>query len=189
MADAPDPRAVRSRDAILAAARELLREEGPVAVTHQRVAAHAEVGRATVYRHWPRPELLLTDAMAGVRLPFFLDPVTPVRPWLVQQLRGLADQLALPDVLAVAAALVQGAVWDAEVTGRRDGLAAAMSGQLGAALATAQETGELRAAVEPSDAPALLVGPLLYRGLLEPGPVSDTLIDRLLDTVGTWTDR
>lgn len=90
-------RVTRSREAILAAARELLRAAGPAALTHQSVAARAAVGRTTVYRHWPRPDQLLSDAMAGVEMPFFLDPTTPVRPWLVRQLRALADQMALPD--------------------------------------------------------------------------------------------
>lgn len=188
MADTPDPRAVRSREAILAAASELLRQEGPAGVTHQRVAARAEVGRATVYRHWPRPETLLTDAMASVRLPFFLDPVSPVRPWLKRQLRVLADELALPEVLAVTAALVQGAVWDSAITARRDKLAATVSRQLRAALAIAEEAGELRPAVDLHDASALLVGPVLYRSVLEPGSVSDALIDCLLDAAGTWAD-
>jgi hypothetical protein len=53
--------------------------------------------------------------------------------------------------------------------------------------ATAEETGDHGVAVDLHDAPALLVGPLLYHGLLEPGPVSDAVIDRLLDAVGTWT--
>ena len=46
----PDPRTVRSREAILAAARHLLLHHGPAAVTHQRVAEQAGVGRATVSR-------------------------------------------------------------------------------------------------------------------------------------------
>jgi AcrR family transcriptional regulator len=56
---------------MLVAARELLVGEGPGAVTHQRVAQEAGVGRATVYRHWPRPEQLLLDVMAGADLPHF----------------------------------------------------------------------------------------------------------------------
>src|SRR5437016_7314236 len=56
----PDPRVVKSRETILSAARTLLQESGPAAVTHQRVAARAGVGRATVYRHWRTPELLLS---------------------------------------------------------------------------------------------------------------------------------
>ena len=93
-----DPRAARSREAMLAAARALLVHEGPAAVSHQRVARQARVGRATAYRHWPRPEQLLLDAMASVELPFFREPTPPVRPWLRQQLRQLADELALPKV-------------------------------------------------------------------------------------------
>ncbi|MGJ6968895.1 TetR/AcrR family transcriptional regulator [Streptosporangium sp. G11] len=187
MADSPDPRVTRSREAILAAARELLREEGPSAVTHQRVAARAEVGRATVYRHWPHPEQLLTDAMADVPMPFFLDPATPVRPWLERQLRVLADQLALPDVLAVTTTLVQGARSEPQITTRRDRLATTIGQQLRAALTLAEQAGELQAASDSRDAPALMIGPLLYRSLLEPGPVSNDLIDRLLDAAGTWT--
>jgi len=41
-----DPRAARSREAILCAARLLLEREGPESVTHQRVAREAGVGRA-----------------------------------------------------------------------------------------------------------------------------------------------
>jgi hypothetical protein len=44
------------------------------------------VGRATVYRHWPGPDQLLLDAMAQVDLPFFREPVSPVRPWLRREL-------------------------------------------------------------------------------------------------------
>ena len=185
MADSPDPRVTRSREAILAAARELLVQEGPAAVTHQHVAARAGVGRATVYRHWPQPGTLLGDAMAGVRMPFFREPVPPLRPWLKQQLRSLADELDLPDVRAVTAALVQGAT-DA---GRREHLTEAIGRRLGAALAKAEETGELRLAVDPRDAAALVIGPLFYRSMLESGPVSEVMIDRLVDTLGTWTGR
>ena len=38
---ATDPRAARSREAILAAAFDLLAREGPGAITHQRVAQQA----------------------------------------------------------------------------------------------------------------------------------------------------
>src|SRR5262245_20404972 len=95
-----DPRAVRSREAMLVAARELLAAEGPGAVTHQRVAQQAGVGRATVYRHWPQPEQLLLDVMSGADLPHFKNPQAPVRRWLHRELRQMADELAAPAVAA-----------------------------------------------------------------------------------------
>src|SRR6266516_2315495 len=95
---ATDPRAARSREAILAAAFDLLAREGPGAITHQRVAQQAGVGRATVYRHWAAPEDLLRDVLYTAELPLFATPALPLRPWLHAELRQLADELALPAV-------------------------------------------------------------------------------------------
>src|SRR6266566_1989586 len=77
---ATDPRAARSREAILAAAYDLLAREGPGAITHQRVAQQAGVGRATVYRHWAAPEDLLRDVLFSAELPFFATPRCPCGP-------------------------------------------------------------------------------------------------------------
>src|SRR2546430_13095536 len=103
---ATDPRAARSREAILAAAYDVLAREGPGAITHQRVAQQAGVGRATVYRHWAAPEDLLRDVLYTAELPFFATPALPLRPWLHAELRQLADELALPAVASLAIALM-----------------------------------------------------------------------------------
>jgi AcrR family transcriptional regulator len=187
MARSEDPRATRSREAILAAARTLLTTEGPPAVTHQRVAAQAGVGRATVYRHWPAPENLLLDAMTSVDVPFFRDPTTPVRPWLHRELRKLADEQAMAGVIAVTWTLLQGAARDPEVAKRRDVLLRTGIERLVAALALAVEVGELDATPDAHDAIALLLGPLLHRTTLQGGTVSDELIDRVIDSVGNWS--
>src|SRR2546429_4449770 len=104
---ATDPRAARSREAILAAAYDLLAREGPGAIPHQRVAQQAGVGRATVYRHWAAPEDLLRDVLLSAELPFFAAPALPLRPWLRAELRQLADELALPAVASLAIALME----------------------------------------------------------------------------------
>lgn len=43
----------------------LLEEGGIGAVTFQKVAERAEVGRATLYRRWPEPAFLVGDALAA----------------------------------------------------------------------------------------------------------------------------
>jgi hypothetical protein len=48
------------------------------------------------------------ETMAGVDLPFFRDPVTPVRSWLFGQPRVMADDMVLPQVAAVAVNLMRG---------------------------------------------------------------------------------
>jgi AcrR family transcriptional regulator len=180
-----DPRTARSRKAMLDAARELLLREGPAAVTHQRVARQARVGRATAYRHWPRPDQLLLDTMALVDIPFFREPAAPVRPWLRQQLRVAADEMALPQVAAVALAMMQGSAGSLPVT-VRDRFVATVTGRIHVALTLAVAGGELDAEVDARDAVALLLGPILQRTCMQAGTVSDDLIDRLIDSVGSW---
>ncbi|MEU8899618.1 TetR/AcrR family transcriptional regulator [Nocardia sp. NPDC048505] len=51
----PDPRTLRSRENALAAARELLIEQGLAGLTHGAVAARSGISRATLYRLWPDP--------------------------------------------------------------------------------------------------------------------------------------
>lgn len=58
-----DPRVARSRESVLAAARELLVESGPAAVTVDAVVARSGVAKSTIYRHWESRDDLLVDVM------------------------------------------------------------------------------------------------------------------------------
>lgn len=171
---------------MLAAARELLVGEGPGAITHQRVAQQAGVGRATVYRHWPRPEQLLLEVMGGADLPLFKDPETPVRLWLHRQLRQMADELAVPAVAAIALTLHQSAFWDPQIAHQRDESVKTITERISAAVRSAAASGEVETDVGPAELSAMLVGPIVYRTTMQTGTVSDGFIDRLIDSVGTW---
>jgi AcrR family transcriptional regulator len=182
---ATDPRAARSREAILAAAFDLLAREGPGAITHQRVARQAGVGRATVYRHWAAPEDLLRDVLFSAELPFFTTPALPLRPWLHAELRQLADELALPAVASLAIALMQqtrpggaGARPHRHIT--------AITERLAAAFALAVDAGELDKAPDADMAAAHLIGPLVYRTTLQAATVPDRLLAEVIDGVADW---
>ena len=182
---ATDPRAARSREAILAAAFDLLAREGPGAITHQRVAQQAGVGRATVYRHWAAPEDLLRDVLYTAELPFFATPALPLRPWLHAELRQLADELALPAVASLAIALMEqtrsggaGASPHQHVT--------AITERLAAAFALAVDAGELDTAPDAGLAAAYLIGPLIYRTTLQAAAVPDSLLAGVIDGVAHW---
>ncbi len=59
------PRSEQARVAILRSALKLLGENGFSDLTIEDVAAHASVGKATVYRWWPNKAALIADAFAS----------------------------------------------------------------------------------------------------------------------------
>ncbi|MFD4644457.1 TetR/AcrR family transcriptional regulator [Lentzea sp. NPDC058436] len=187
MTSETDPRSLRSREAILNAARELLLESGPTAVTHVQVAERSGVGRATVYRHWPRTEPLLLEVMATVPMPFLDKPTTPTREWLRQELDVIARQLDLDDVRAVSTTLANAAMWDETMNARRAQFAGILTDRLAAALDDAEARGEIVLALPSRDAATMVIGPLYYRSTIERGPADSTLIDAAVAALGTWS--
>jgi len=187
MASPDDPRALRSKAAILQAARQLLLDYGPSAVTHVRVAEQSGVGRATVYRHWPTTEQLLAEAMATVPMPFFALPTEPVRDWLRTELTVIARQLELDEVRAVATTLANTALWDPQMAARRETFARVLADRLAAALDDAQAHGHLTLHVDSSNAAALLLGPLYYRSTIEHRPTDEHLLETAIASLGDWT--
>lgn len=61
----PGGRTLEVTERVIASTMALLEEGGISAVTFQRVAERAEVGRATLYRRWPEPTFLVADALAA----------------------------------------------------------------------------------------------------------------------------
>jgi AcrR family transcriptional regulator len=180
-----DPRAARSREAILAAAYDLLVREGPGAITHQRVAQQAGVGRATIYRHWAAPEDLLRDVLFSAELPFFATPALPLRSWLHAELRQLADELALPPVASLAIALME-QTRSGGAGARPHRHVTAITERLAAAFALAVDAGELDTAPDTELAAAQLIGPLVYRTTLQAAAVPDSLLAGVIDSVADW---
>ena len=105
--DAANPRVRRTRERILAAARELLSEVGPAGLTYSLLAERAGVTRQTLYRHWPaRPALLLGLILEGADGGYpepGADPGAVAAAWLASLRDGLRDQARRIAVLGVAA--------------------------------------------------------------------------------------
>ena len=105
--DAANPRVQRTRDRILAAARDLLAEAGPAGLTYSLLAERAGVTRQTLYRHWPARSALLTDlilvgAAGGYPEPGE-DPAAVATAWLTSLRDALGDPARRTAVLAVTA--------------------------------------------------------------------------------------
>jgi AcrR family transcriptional regulator len=171
--DAANPRVQRTKDRMLAAARELLAEAGPAGLTYSSLAERAGVTRQTLYRHWPARSALLVDLILtgadGGYPEQGTDPAAVATAWLSSLREAMRDQARRAAVLAVTAQA------DADPD----------SAQALAAL-TADRLAALNDLLKPSGmqvAPgeyAMLYGPVLARIFFERDEASDAFIDSVV---------
>ena len=179
-----DPRAARTRAVVLEAAARVIAEEGAGAITHQRVAERAGVGRATMYRHWPTTADLLYDALAEVESPLFRRGEGPFLDWLSSELRRIALEVSQPNGMQFAAVLMSRVQFDPEAAALRDRLVERALAPLAAAVDRAVASGELsRPPQPPIDLLATLVGPLQYQAMALGAPAADAFVDSVIDSV------
>lgn len=157
-------RSESSRRAILESAGALLLQHGWSGLTVEGIAAHAGVGKQTIYRWWPVKSGIIADALAeGALLPSLHetpdsgDVLADVTAWLVE----VAQLLGVPGRSDLIRSLLGAAVENEQV-------AAALGERLGAApsavagrLSRAIESGEL-----PPDVPVQLMTEALIGAVL-----------------------
>lgn len=177
-----DPRAIRSRDAILRTVIDIIDTEGPSAVTHQLVAERAGVGRATVYRHWPKPVDLLFEAIEQVDFPFLEPDEAPLRVRLVNSLRRLRDDLSSPLMPSVIATLIDRAQRDSVYRQHNRRVVSTAVANMRAATEQAIERGELAGDPDPDILVSQLLGAMLFRQLIAGEPGTDAFINHIIDT-------
>jgi AcrR family transcriptional regulator len=170
-----DPRVARTRAAVLAAVRDLVRTAGIEAVTHQQVAEAAGVGRATVYRHWPDRTQLLVDALAGVA-PTARNGDADLAGDLTAELARLQGILNDSPFVPEVAALVSRAEWEPELSALKQRLMAEGTAGLRRAIEAGVARGELAGVTDADATVAMLAGPLFFQRLLAGRPITDELV-------------
>jgi AcrR family transcriptional regulator len=169
-----NPRVQRTRAHVLAVARELLPEVGPIGLTCTLLAERADVTRQTVYRHWPnRAELLLDLILEGPDFGGYPEPGSDMRAVTTAWLKSLRDGIREPATRAAFLAVTANADHDP------DG-AKALAGLIG------DRRAALNSLLEPSglqisdDEFTLLYGPLLARLLVDRHEATDAFIDAVV---------
>lgn len=185
--EALNPRTRRVRQVILDAAAELLVTCGAADVTPSRVAAHAEVARTTIYRHWPDQSSLLLATIDMLTAPHQAatrhgDLGTDVR----ADLEGLRTRLVIRNVGTVFAALAAHAAHDEAFAVAQRRFMTQLTEPLRTTLALAQDRGDLEATVDCEIEVTLLTGPILHEQLVMQRDVTDELLDEL---VTRWLGR
>ncbi|MEV6905238.1 TetR/AcrR family transcriptional regulator [Amycolatopsis sp. NPDC051372] len=178
------PRSQEARQAILAAAAELLLAHGLSAVSMDAVAERAGASKATIYRWWPTKEALALDALYtdwAAASPHARDTGT-LRGDLLSLLRPWARLASSRPYARVIAALLAEAqndpVFAAEyrhrvVEPRRD--------QAAAIFRRAIDRGEIPGDIKVDVALDLLYGALYHRLLHGHAPVNDRFVREVLD--------
>ncbi|GAA4394263.1 TetR/AcrR family transcriptional regulator [Actinomadura sp. NPDC048032] len=183
----PDParRSERSRQAVLAAARELVSEVGYPKVTIEAIAARAGVGKQTIYRWWPSKGavvfegfLALSEGEEGVRLPDTGD----VEADLKTVMRATVAEFADPRFEAPLRALNTQIIEDPELAALyREKLADPLDRAKKERLRSAQRAGQLRADADLDLVLEVLYAPLTQRWLHRSGPLTPEYADALVD--------
>ncbi|NUR83663.1 MAG: helix-turn-helix transcriptional regulator [Nonomuraea sp.] len=164
-----------TRDRILDAAEQVIREYGIAGATTKRIAQRADCSEALLYKHFASKERLVLAVLLE-RLPAMGPALHRLRSWAGEG--DLAAHLAEFAVAAVtfyteAAAIASGAIGDPElIVGFREMLAKAGTGPHLPILALAdilreeQRLGRLDAALDPAAAADLLMGACFHRANL-----------------------
>ena len=178
------PRSESSKIAILNATIDLLEKSGYSTLTIEAIAAHAGVGKATIYRWWANKSFLVFDAflMSTETHMYFLEK-TSIRENFRQQLHTLANVLN-GTLGRTMIALVAESGEDSELAKafytnylnpRRE--------DAKMILERAIAQGEIQSTINIDVASDMLYGPIYFRILIYKKKVDAEFIDTLVDQV------
>jgi AcrR family transcriptional regulator len=179
-------RSERSRQAILAATRELIVELGYAKVSIDAIAARAGVGKQTIYRWWPAKGAVVFDSV----LELSADPSGEVAALpdtgdleadLRVVMRATVAEFADPVFEAPIRALNTEIANDPDLAALyRERLAAPVDEAKKARLRSAQRAGQLAADADLDLVLEVLYAPLYQRWLLRTGPLTESYADALV---------
>ena len=176
------PPSARARAAILAAARELLSEGGPAAVTMEGIAARAGVGKPTIYRWWPDWHAVTMAALMEHGDEGMPDQRSrSPREALRRQLRAVAERFSTPVGRDVTAMLAASDPESELAKAFRNHFVLARRAEGRELLRQAIAAGELRPDVDLDVALDLLYGAMFFRLLLGHAALDARFADQALE--------
>ncbi|MBF6089005.1 TetR/AcrR family transcriptional regulator [Nocardia cyriacigeorgica] len=179
-------RSERSRQAILAATRELIDEVGYAKTSIEAIAARAGVGKQTIYRWWQSKGAVIFDSFLALSEGTDNDMALPdtgdLRADLRQVMRATVAEFADPAFEKPIRALNTEIINDPSLAELyRDKLARPVDEVKKARLRSAQDAGQLAADADLDLVLEVLYAPLFQRWLLRTGPLTPEYADSLVE--------
>ena len=179
------PRSEEARRKAIEAATDLIVERGVAALTIEEVAARSGVAKTTIYRHWPeRPGLILDTVRTS-----FQHVGTPdtgsLRGDLMAFFGGLVRADLSGKVGRLMPCLIDAASRDPEMELLLERLGEERQAPIMAIVARAQERGELPDDLDQRVVIGAIVGPIVFRKVMQRQPVDASYIEACLDVAIT----
>ncbi len=176
-----NPQVQRTHRMMLDAARDLLSESGPGAITHLRVAEASGVARATVYRHWPNRADILLDLLSR-SADLHLTPPPPDLP-ISGRVTALMRTFAATlngDGGQILTAMIGLAEWDDDVFSALERMTGRGPRSLRDILAAGVEDGSVQSDTDVDLLSDRLIGPIYLRRLLYHDDITHDYVDRVV---------
>ncbi|WP_319943787.1 TetR/AcrR family transcriptional regulator [Nocardia aurantia] len=157
---------MRSRDTALAAARELLIEQGLAGLTHGAVAARSGISRATLYRLWAEPAELVRATLTLHITRAQSRPTGDLRADLLAELSASHAMLHEPASEQGMRVMIERAAVDPAFAEAKEALYRSGTRVTRAILTAAVARGELPASLDVDSAVDRLYGPMFFRRLV-----------------------
>lgn len=182
---APDPRVVRSRASVIAAALAVMSERGVAATTIEAVTQRSGVAKTTIYRQWDNQQALVLDAFSTL----LDEPAVPdtgtLRGDLLELVRGLTRALTASPAATLMPALIDAAERDLTFAAVHHDEATRRHQAVISSITLGVTRGELPAETDPAAVVDLLAGPIFYRRYVSQGQVDEAFADIVVDCVLT----
>jgi AcrR family transcriptional regulator len=176
------PRDAGAEAAIRDAVRAVLVEVGFGGLTVDAVAAHAGVGKATIYRRWRSKEELVRAALGEI----LEDEEPPDTGSLAGDLRAIL-RVMVRDASGVKGQLMPALCGEAQTDPELAEILASFSGEkrrvFDAVFDRAVARGELEPGVDVEVCTEVLLGPVLARRLITRGALDDAFADKVVEIV------
>lgn len=178
------PRSERARQAVIRSTLAILKRVGFNELNIEAVAAHAGVGKATIYRWWPNKAELVIDAFAAaVEKELRFPSAGPVLKSLHVQMQRWAVIFHSPLGQIVATVIGAGQSEPEILEAFRAHWVEPRRIEARALLRQAMNNGELRADLDPDAVLDLLYGPLYLRLMLRHAPLDRAFVDTVFNTI------
>jgi AcrR family transcriptional regulator len=178
------PRSEEARKAILQSTVELLKKFGFSDLSIESIAAHAQVGKATVYRWWPNKAALLIDAFVSAVGEELRYPSTgPAATAFRRQMERWIPIFNSPLGKVIAAVIGAGQSDPEIIEAFRVHWVEPRRREARELIMQSVKAGELRSDIGADTILDLLYGPLYLRLMVRNGPLTLELVDEILAVV------